>query len=408
MASCGCQKKIWSKKVAASGLSTQGEQLHKTTDHIFEGIKAPVSYEWLTRTVEMCTGILEGVEVESLEEKDRGAYRVVQLAKPFFQGTITALEMISDMDKRVVKYEPDTSTVFREYQNGNENGDAEVLLGEGMFAEVFRVQQGDHTFAMKVPKVPETGDAYSDVLLDREEKKALKASFVREFQRTLLLSPDGNIMRPLHVGSGGDGEVAIIYPEALGTVRRCMASGLTQEKVHAICQTTLQALLELQHHPLGPIVHRGIRPENILEFEGGDFKLALSGFSSMAGEVLRKPMMCWKAPEYLDAVVADSSLDVWEFGTMLLEVLTGKTFDGIAFDTLQEQEQVSTFIAEYFEETSESLARLDPTGSFQKIVFDCLKVVRGDRPTAEVLLKCLPDVVAASGASGAASGGGKG
>jgi protein-serine/threonine kinase len=93
-----------------------------------------------------------------------------------------------------------------------------------------------------------------------------------------------------------------------------------------------------------PIIHRDIKPENILLDADGAVKLADFGWSNFFNEDHQKRQTYCGTPEYLAPEMIkqsghDKSLDIWNLGVLLFELLTGSPpFEGsnqsILFDNI--------------------------------------------------------------------------
>lgn len=76
-----------------------------------------------------------------------------------------------------------------------------------------------------------------------------------------------------------------------------------------------------------PIIHRDIKPENILLDSNGIVKLADFGWSNYFDDDNRRLTYCgtpeYLAPEMIKQSGHDKTLDVWNLGVLLFELLTG-------------------------------------------------------------------------------------
>ena len=77
-----------------------------------------------------------------------------------------------------------------------------------------------------------------------------------------------------------------------------------------------------------PIIHRDIKPENILLDENGRVKLADFGWSNYANANELRKTYCgtpeYLAPEMIRKEGHDTSIDIWDLGVLLFELLCGK------------------------------------------------------------------------------------
>ena len=77
-----------------------------------------------------------------------------------------------------------------------------------------------------------------------------------------------------------------------------------------------------------PIIHRDIKPENILLDENGRCKLADFGWSNYVNPNKVRVTFCgtpeYLAPEMVNKIGHDTSVDIWALGVLCFELLTGK------------------------------------------------------------------------------------
>jgi serine/threonine protein kinase len=87
--------------------------------------------------------------------------------------------------------------------------------------------------------------------------------------------------------------------------------------------------LEYLHTLPQKIIHRDIKPENILFDKGGHVKLADFGWSNMMQGNDSRATFCgtpdYLAPEMIRGEGHNESLDMWEMGVLLYEMVTGKS-----------------------------------------------------------------------------------
>lgn len=101
------------------------------------------------------------------------------------------------------------------------------------------------------------------------------------------------------------------------------------------CQYLREVIAACQYlHAMDPpIIHRDIKPENILLDADGAVKLADFGWSNFFNEDRRRLTYCgtpeYLAPEMINQSGHDKSLDIWNLGVLLFELLTGNPpFEG--------------------------------------------------------------------------------
>ena len=124
-----------------------------------------------------------------------------------------------------------------------------------------------------------------------------------------------------------------------------MALSLFQFKQRLRHQTGLQKGLSVAHCQSPPVIHRDIKPQNILVgFEADGLRARLSDFG-LAKQVNPLTLMasargtrCFKSPEAFDDFNSDSCAgDIWAIGTTLYLLLTDK----LPFNIPQESTTIS-------------------------------------------------------------------
>ena len=248
------------------------------------------------------------------------------------------------------------------------------LLGRGLFSEVWLVEDtkaGDMKKALKV-YAPETGLGDDDVKL-----------FIGEFERLVALN-HRNILRPTYFDVCDCSPYLVLpYCEKGSTAK--LVGNMSEDDAWRFLRDAAAALAYL-HGRENPVVHRGIKPENILIDDEGNYLAADSGISARARSALLKRIGNVKSgntiarympPEcFEDENTLSSACDVWSLGATLFELL-----DGIA----------------PFPNFSNGHAQLngaqipETTGNWSpeltKIITLCLQKEAGGRPTAEQLVE---------------------
>src|SRR5213593_3948318 len=217
---------------------------------------------------------------------------------------------------------------------GEKLGPYEVLssIGVGGMGEVYKARDTrlDRTVAIKV--LPEH-------IAQRED---LRARFEREARAVASLNHPNICV--LHDIGPGYMVMELIEGETLAARIEKAAIPLEQALKHA---TQIADALDRAHR--AGVTHRDVKPQNIMLTRDGvkilDFGLAKSmpktgpavetlttGLTS-EGTVMGTPQ--YMAPEQFEGKKADARSDIWAFGAMLYEMMTGqKPFQGKSYSIL--------------------------------------------------------------------------
>ena len=100
-------------------------------------------------------------------------------------------------------------------------------------------------------------------------------------------------------------------------------------KEHIACKIMRDVVLAVKALHETKLIHRDIKPENILLTEKGVAKLADFGWSnSVDTDNVSRKTFCgtadYLAPEMIQGVDHDESVDIWCLGVLTFELLTGK------------------------------------------------------------------------------------
>ncbi|MGN0778242.1 MAG: Stk1 family PASTA domain-containing Ser/Thr kinase [Aristaeellaceae bacterium] len=196
-------------------------------------------------------------------------------------------------------------------------------IGVGGMAIVYRAidQRTGHNVAVKVLK-PEFN---KDV------------EFVSRFQREAEAASrmtHHNIVNLLDVGMDGENRYLVIEYVQGKTLKDLIREKGRIPPVTA-AQITIRILSALQHAHQNGIIHRDIKPQNILVHEDGHIKVADFGIARMANSstLSRSDTVMgsvhYFSPEQASGQAADVTSDIYSVGVVLYEMLTGRVpFDG--------------------------------------------------------------------------------
>lgn len=255
-----------------------------------------------------------------------------------------------------------------------ETYEVERMLGQGAFAEVYRVK---HRFmgrqAMKLFKAP--GATLEEIERDLDEALLLSGlshpNIVEVF--------DANVLDRSGVQYG---YFTMTYMPG-GTLDRYWRSfGHDLMPIHTAVDAIRQACrgLRIAHASDPPIVHRDIKPQNILVGIGGDelhvrvtdFGLARS-VNPLTLLATAKGTLGFKPPESLDNVDSTQG-DVWALGTTLYVLLT----DNLPYPLLSSRDTGNA--ARYLRPIRPpSLYNAQVDAALESIVFRCLAARPDDR-----------------------------
>ena len=191
-------------------------------------------------------------------------------------------------------------------------------LGEGGMGVVYRAEDTKlkRTVALKFLPPELTKDAQA------------KARFVQEAQAAAALDHP-NICAVFEIGEA-EGAIYIAMPFVKGkSLKEKMAGGLLSiDECLDIVSQVGEGLKEA--HERG-IIHRDIKPGNIMLTEEGRAKVMDFGLAKLSGSVdVTKTLgiigtVAFMSPEQARGEAVDHRTDIWSFGAMLYEMVTGQT-----------------------------------------------------------------------------------
>ncbi|MFZ1937294.1 MAG: serine/threonine-protein kinase [Thermoguttaceae bacterium] len=276
-------------------------------------------------------------------------------------------------------------TLLKEGQKLRETYDVERFLGEGAFAEVYRVQ---HCFlgrqAMKVLKIPGVTVCEIEQMLGEALllSRIGHPNVIRVFDANVLEMAGGQFgfFTMEYVAGGSLDRFWRSYRDNLMPVEQAI------EVMKQVC-----AGITVAHAEDPPVVHRDIKPQNILVgYDGAGLRVRVSDFglakrvNPLTLLVSAKGTLSFKPPESFENQDSPAA-DVWALGTTLYLLLT----DTLPYPELDERDvaDAKRFVRPL---RPASVYNLAVDSALDSILSRCLACRPTDRyPDASSLLKDL-------------------
>jgi serine/threonine-protein kinase len=163
-------------------------------------------------------------------------------------------------------------------------------------------------------------------------------TFVTRFRReaTLTANLSHQHIVAVHDFVESDGEMFLVMEYVEGTTLRDLVSTMGALPVREAVRIFTGILLALDQAHQSGLVHRDVKPENVLLREDGTIKVTDFGLARAVTSATRTSTtgvllgtVSYLAPEQLDGDRADARSDVYAAGLLLYELLTGaKAFQG--------------------------------------------------------------------------------
>lgn len=191
------------------------------------------------------------------------------------------------------------------------------FIGQGGMSLVYRavdVRTG-HSVAVKILKSEYNSD------------KEFLERFQREAQAASLMSHH-NIVNLLDVGVEGEYRYLVLEYVSGNTLKDIIRQKGVLSTNTAI-QITIRILSALQHAHDNGIIHRDIKPQNVLMHSDGHVKVADFGIARMTGALTISKgdtvvgSVHYSSPEQATGTVVDATSDIYSTGVVLYEMLTG-------------------------------------------------------------------------------------
>jgi len=240
-------------------------------------------------------------------------------------------------------------------------------LGEGGMGVVYKAED------LKLKRIVALKFLPPDLTRDPEAKER----FIQEAQAASALDHP-NICNIHEIDETEDGQMFICMAYYDGeTLKRKVASGqLSVDSVIDIAIQIAQGLVKAHEHG---IVHRDIKPGNIMITKDGMVKILDFGLAKLAGQVgLTKTgttvgTIAYMSPEQARGEDVDHRSDIWSFGVMLYEMITGQ----LPFNGEYEQAVLYSIISE--EPESITGLRSGVPMELERIINKCLEKKPSDR-----------------------------
>ncbi len=197
------------------------------------------------------------------------------------------------------------------------------FVGKGGMSLVYRAldRNTGHQVAVKLLKPELTGDKE---FLARFEREALAAGKMRHH----------NIVNLLDVGNE-DGRRFLVMEYVEGRTLKEIITERTTLPADTAAQVAIRILSALQHAHNNGIIHRDIKPQNILVSPDGMIKVADFGIARVAGsDTLTKDdavlgSVHYFSPEQAKGEEVNAASDLYSVGVVMYEMLTGHVpFEG--------------------------------------------------------------------------------
>lgn len=191
-------------------------------------------------------------------------------------------------------------------------------IGEGGMAIVYRAidQNTGHNVAIKVLKPELSQDVDYVSRFQREAEAASKMTH-------------HNIVNLLDVGMDGNNRF-LVMEYVQGTTLKKLIQERGRLSPTTTAQITIRILSALQHAHANGIIHRDIKPQNILVASDGHIKVADFGIARIANSytLTRDDSVMgtvyYYSPEQASGMKVDATSDLYSVGVAMYEMLTGR------------------------------------------------------------------------------------
>ncbi len=192
------------------------------------------------------------------------------------------------------------------------------FIGQGGMALVYRavdIRTG-HSVAIKILKSEYNSDKE---FLERFQREAEAASRMSHH----------NIVNLLDVGVEGDHRY-LVLEYVSGNTLKTIIQQKGRLNTNTAIQITIRILSALQHAHDNGIIHRDIKPQNVLVHSDGHIKVADFGIARMTNALTISKgdtvvgSVHYSSPEQASGSVVEATSDIYSTGVVLYEMLTGR------------------------------------------------------------------------------------
>ncbi|CAI0411910.1 unnamed protein product [Linum tenue] len=200
-------------------------------------------------------------------------------------------------------------------------------LGKGTFGNTYRAKmEGGSISSVVVKRLRDLRPLTSDELTkqlhfigDQKHSNLLPplAYYISQDEKLLVsrFAENGNLFNRIHGGRGTKDRIPFRW-----SARLTVAQGVARGMAYLHRNTTTKAAAES-----GGIPHGNLTSTNVLLDENERALVADYGFIPLlAVPIAHQAMICYRSPEYQNSKKVSRKTDVWSYGGLLLELLTGR------------------------------------------------------------------------------------
>jgi len=376
----------------------------KGFDALLQEMKSPMNHDALERQIRWCIQTFRELneakaayDTASLPSWIDVAIRTMRGTHNFLWKAFDSFRAVTCLSKRVITFEPSSVTFLQMYKDDVKSSLGKVL-GFGRTAEVIELKIADKIFAAKYASDTDLSGKKASY----DEMKSTHTCFETEQVFGILCPPSEHVLRPLWFARS-NGLPVIVYEKAEKTLADHLLKIETEDELDRIIPQILRGLIHLENHPVGAIVHRDLKADNVLIFSGGRVKLADFGLADVHGKSVAPIPSYWRPPEQFRAkAAADKAEDVWAFGMLILKILTFNDFSKrMKLDDIRDIAKVMQEVDYLLEKEKSRVETLDPSGKFRSALWKCFAVTPEERPTfSQLLIDLSPPKVGSKRGSG--------